>query len=105
MNGKRRERPPDQPRAAGEILVKVLEELGLSQKLREREALTQWPEVVGPEVARRSRALRIREGVLYVRVDSAVWRQELHFLKSAILMSYQEKLGPDRVKEIRFTEH
>jgi len=100
-----RDRKPDEPRAAGDILAKVMSDLGLSEKLREREALTRWPELVGPEVAQRSQALRIREGVLYVRVDSASWRQELHFLKGKILDIYRERLGPGRVLDIRFTEH
>lgn len=105
MSGRQGERSADRPRLAGEILAKVMSDLGLDERLREREALTRWQEVVGPDVARRSRALRIREGVLYVHVESAAWRQELHFLKDTILEGFREKLGPNRVRDIRFTEH
>jgi len=79
--------------------------LGLGDRLREREALTCWGDIVGEEIASRSRALRIRDEVLYVRVDSPAWSQELRFLKSRILAGYEEALGPGRVRDIRFTEH
>ncbi len=98
-------RRPDQLRPTGEILESVLAGLGLAGRLREREAITLWPELVGPEIARRSRALRIRAGVLFVRVDSAAWSQELQFLKAKIITRFEETLGPGLVKEIRFTRH
>ena len=98
-------RKPDLLRPTGEILASVLSGLGLKGRLKEREALVLWPDVVGEEIAHRSRALRIKEGVLYVRVDSAAWSQELHFLKATILARFDEVLGPGLVKEIRFTRH
>ena len=106
MSGRdNRRRHCEDATAAGEILAKVMSSLGLDAKLKEREALTLWATIVGEEVARRSQALRIREGVIYVRVGSAAWRQELHFLKGSILEAYAKKLGPDRVRDIRFVEH
>ena len=83
----------------------MLSGLGLAGRLREREALTLWPDLVGPEIARRSKALRIRGGVLFVRVDSAAWSQELLFLKAKILSRFDDTLGPGLVREIRFTKH
>lgn len=101
----RRRRRPDVLRPTGEILHSVLGSLGLSGRLREREALELWTEMVGPDIAGRSEALRIREGVLYVRVESAAWRQELSFLKTTIIGRFDEALGSGLVKEIRFTQH
>jgi len=104
--GKRsKRREPDQLRPAGEILGTVLASLGLDGYLREREVLEAWPLVVGEEIARRSQALRIRDGILTVRVDSAAWCQELHFLKDDMLARLAERLGPGRVREIRFSQH
>ncbi len=105
MSDQRRRRPPDTLRPAGELLAGLLTKLGLDQRLREQEALTRWPELVGPEIASRSRALRIREGVLYVQVTSAAWSQELRFLKARILAGYDAALAPGLVKDIRFTQH
>jgi predicted nucleic acid-binding Zn ribbon protein len=105
VSEQRRRRPPDTLRPAGELLAGLLAQLGLADRLREQEALARWPELVGPEIASRSRALRIREGVLYVQVTSAAWSQELRFLKAQILAHYDEALSPGLVKDIRFTQH
>jgi predicted nucleic acid-binding Zn ribbon protein len=98
-------RKPDELRAAGDILAVVMARLGLSGRLREREALTIWPEVVGSEIAKRSQPLRIKDGVLQVRITSAAWRQEVLFLKKKIISSFAEKLEPGIVSDIRFTDH
>ncbi len=98
-------RKPDELRATGDLVGGVLAGLGLAGRLREQEALAAWPEMVGEEVARRSRALRIRDGVLFVRVDSASWSQELLFLKSQIIARFDAALGAGLVREIRFTQH
>ncbi len=105
MSEPRRKRDGDKLRPTGEILSGVMASLGLAAKLREREALQQWSAVVGDEVACRSDALRIRDGVLYVRVRSAAWSQELHFLKEQILATYADRLGAGLVRDIRFTQH
>ena len=98
-------RDSDELRPAGEILSTLMTSLGLAGRLREREALERWPALVGEEIARRSEAVRIREGVLYVRVRSAAWSQELLFLKGKILSEYADALGTGLVKDIRFTQH
>lgn len=103
MSGKRR--PPDDLRPTGELVAGLLARLGLADRLQEQAALARWPELVGPEVAARSKALRIREGVLYVQVTSAAWSQELRFLKARIIASFDAALGPGLVKDIRFTQH
>jgi len=103
MSGKRR--PPDELRPTGELVAGLLAGLGLADRLKERAALERWPEVVGPEIAARSRALRIRDGVLYVQVTSAAWSQELRFLKARIIAGFDAALGAGLVKDIRFTQH
>jgi len=101
--GRRRE--SDHLRPAGEILGGLLDRLGYREHLREREILAAWPKVAGEALAERSQALRLRRGVLFVRVASAAWCQELQFLKAAIIDRYAEDLGPGRVRDIRFTQH
>ena len=103
MTGRKGGRSQNELRDSRDILARVMAGLGLDDRLREREALTVWAELVGPEIAKRSKALRIRSGILFVRSESAAWTQELHFMKERILAKYAERLGPDAVKDIRFT--
>ena len=103
MAGRRDGRSRSELRDSRDILARLLAGMGLDDRLREREALTVWAELVGPEIAKRSKALRIRSGILFVRGESAAWTQELHFMKERILAKYAERLGEGTVKDIRFT--
>jgi len=86
--------------AAGNLLGEVLQRLGLSTKLREYQAWTVWDAVVGPQIASHARPSRIRDGVLEVRVDQAVWMQQLQLLKPTILTRLNERLGGGVVRDI-----
>src|SRR6476646_7469911 len=44
-----------------------------------------WHDAVGDRVARRTRPMRLENGVLTVRAATAVWAQELTFLAPAIV--------------------
>ena len=86
----------------GDILPAVLKSAGLEQKLRDQEVLTLWPSVVGEEIAARTKALKIDNGVLYVHVEHSVWLQELYFMESDILRKLKEKAPRIKCRKIRF---
>jgi len=97
-NGGRRGRPV----RVAEILDDVLAELGLKERLAERELLLAWPRVVGARIARCSRAVDIQDSVLILQADHPVWRQELTLLVPSIIARYNEMFGPGSVREIRW---
>ena len=39
--------------------------------------VSKWPKIVGEHYSRRSRAFRFADGVLYVAVEDAAWRQQM----------------------------
>ena len=87
----------------GQVLASLMKGLGLEEKLRERELIENWPRIIGPEIARFSQALRVRGGVLYLKVDSPAWGQELHFLKPQLLERVNESCGGDLIHDIRLS--
>ena len=90
------------PRALGDLLASVLGRSPLRAGLERQRALDCWPDVVGEETARHTRAVSIHDGVLRVQVESSVWAQELVLLRGRILEGFAERLGPGEVREIRF---
>ncbi|MGE0615164.1 MAG: DUF721 domain-containing protein [Bacteriovoracia bacterium] len=56
-----------------------------SQRMDEAKALARWEEAVGPQIAKHSRAVSVKNGVLWVEVDHPIWRSELHHRKAQIL--------------------
>ncbi len=87
----------------GDVLPSFLKRLGLEQRFKEQEVLTLWPDVVGPELASRTRATRIDKGVLFVHVDHGAWMQELHFIEKRLLQNLRAAAPGVELKRIRFS--
>jgi predicted nucleic acid-binding Zn ribbon protein len=88
--------------ALGGVLGRVLEQLGLDRTVRGWQAVREWPDLVGPKLARRTRAVGFRDGVLQVEVEGSAWMHELGFLKRDLLRRIHEHLGSDEVRDVRF---
>jgi len=99
MKKNRRPRMP-YPGSAGTILCDVLENQGLTDKFKGYRAWTIWDQVVGPQIARQAVPLRIRSGILEVRVSQAVWMQQLQLLKPQLLARLNARLGDSPLRDI-----
>lgn len=85
---------------AGELVDKMLKGLGLNERLHQYRALIIWEEVVGPQIAARTRPVRIREGVLEVNVDQPTWMQQLQLMKPKILTQLNAEMGKATIKDL-----
>ena len=92
----------DGPRRLDDVLKGLLKQSPLNDGLERQEVLSCWPEVVGTEIARHSRAVSLQDGLLLVQVDGSVWAQELALLRNRIVSAFAERLGDGAVREIRF---
>ena len=82
------------------LIRQLLRRPGLDRRLEEYRAVGLWPEVVGPMIAAQSRAVEVREGTLFVHVDSNVWMQELGILRDEIVTRLNARLGAPHVRTI-----
>ena len=94
--------PADGIRKLDRVLTEVLPRSALAPGLREQDALSAWPDIVGPAIAGHSTAIALAQGVLLIAVDSSVWAQELSMLRPKILAAFDERLGPGHVRNLRF---
>ena len=85
----------------GEILPRVLELMGLDDKFEEARLIQGWAEVVGPVIAQRSRPRVLRDGILFIEVESSVWMQELWFHQRQIIERIKKEFPKVEVKGIR----
>ena len=74
--------------------------LGLQEKFNGWRIVEDWPKVVGPEIARQTRAVRFDDGTLTIAVEKDSWRQELDMQKELLLRKIQELPGGKSVKKI-----
>jgi predicted nucleic acid-binding Zn ribbon protein len=83
----------------GEALAAYLKRSGLKRRLDQAGIVDEWPRLVGPQIARVTAAEGVSEdGVLFVRVATAAWLQELQMQSAAILKALaQEGRGVKRI--------
>ncbi len=84
------------------VLSRLLRRLGLEDELQGWRAVEDWARVVGPRVARHTRAIGFEHGVLRVEVEGSAWMHELGYLKQELIRAVNRELGSDRVRDVRF---
>jgi predicted nucleic acid-binding Zn ribbon protein len=89
-------------RPLGETLEELVDKLGIKKKLQEYEAVERWEEIVGQQIGRVTSATGITKGVLFVRVRTGTWRNELTMRKREIIRKINLVLGEEIVTDIRF---
>lgn len=83
-----------------EAVDQLLEVYKLRRKFDETALLSAWPEMMGPAIANRTRQLFIRDKKLYVRVESAVIKNELLLIRSQIIKNMNERVGKVVIEDV-----
>lgn len=86
----------------GEIIEKLMRAYGLDRKMKELDVIAAWPELMGPAVANRTKDIQIRNGILYLSMDSSVMRDELQHGKQIIIQRVNEMAGKAIIKDVWF---
>ena len=90
------------PQALGSVLHNVIDEMGIQQKLDEARAIETWATLAGPQINGITESVWVRGGRLYVKVNSAAWRNELHLSRQRWCQHLNANLGNRLVREIVF---
>lgn len=100
----RSKRPrPGAPMAVGEALQRYLARVGLGSRLTQAQAVTDWPALVGPQIAAVTAPDKVApDGTLFVRVTTSAWMTELQLMTPQILARVNAGRGAGRVKTIRW---
>jgi predicted nucleic acid-binding Zn ribbon protein len=84
------------------VIPRVFRQLGLEEGLLGWRMVHEWEQAVGPRIARHTRAVAFREGVLQVEVEGSAWMHELGFLKPDLMRRVNRHVGSRLVKNMRF---
>jgi predicted nucleic acid-binding Zn ribbon protein len=80
-----------------------LKRIGVAEEQSQLKIYQEWNKVAGETVARNTRPIKLKYGVLTVAVRSGVWMQELSLLKPILLKKLHELTQDDSVKDLRLT--
>jgi predicted nucleic acid-binding Zn ribbon protein len=94
---------PDRWQATADVLPKLMQRLGLRERLHEAEVIEAWSKIVGEFIAAHSAPVALREGVLYVRVLQPALHYELEQVsKIEILRKLKKRFGTKTIRDLRF---
>jgi predicted nucleic acid-binding Zn ribbon protein len=94
---------PDRWQSPAELMPRLMQRLGLRERLRETEVIDAWSKIVGDFIAAHSTPVALREGILYVRVLQPALHYELEQIsKSEILRKLKQRFGSKTIRDVRF---
>ncbi len=86
----------------GPVLENLLHHYGLWQGYRQNMVVESWSKIVGSSLAEVTKADKIAEGVLRVKVKDSVWAYHLSMLKPRLIKKLNDYAGSRVVKDIFF---
>lgn len=90
-----------------EGIADILESLkgasALGRNLEEAKIWERWPDLAGMDFMPHGRPLGVRDGMLIIEVDSAVWMHKFAYIKRDLVRRINRMLGRDLVTEIHLT--
>ena len=94
---------PDRFEATAGLLPKLMQRLGLRERLHATEVQEAWSKIVGDFIAAHSAPVALREGILYVRVLQPALHYELEQVsKIDILRKLKQRFGGKVIRDVRF---
>jgi len=89
-------------RPLGEVIKELIETYSLEGKLNEVKVIHSWEKVVGEMIARHTKDLYIKNGKLFVKIDSPALKNELTYSTSTIIENLNAEAGTKVVDEVIF---
>ena len=84
-----------------DALVGFLRESGLDQSVMDVQIEEVWPQVMGDVVNKLTRSVEVKEGVLYVRVNSAALKTQLFENRFELVRKLNEAVGAKAIRDCR----
>ena len=73
------------------------------RRIEEQRAIQAWAELVGPAAAAFSKAERVRNRQLVIRVRDPMWMHQLYLLKTELLRKYKAAFPKLKLEDIFYT--
>lgn len=84
-----------------EALVSYLRESGLEQSVLDVQIEEVWPKVMGETVRKLTRSVEVKNGVLYVHINSAALKAQLFENRFELVKKLNEAVGAPAIRDCR----
>jgi predicted nucleic acid-binding Zn ribbon protein len=85
-----------------EVITELLKTYRLQGGLNEVKLINSWEKLMGKMIANHTKEIYIIKTKLFVKLDSAALREELHFAKSKIIKMLNDEVGEKVIEDIVF---
>ena len=90
-------------RGADQIVSKVLVDLKMDSRQAEIEIVKVWNSLIDPNIVAHAQPANVRNGTLFVRVDSSAWLSEIvRYRRKEILDRLQHSFGKNYIQKISY---
>jgi predicted nucleic acid-binding Zn ribbon protein len=84
----------------GDVLKQMVKAFKLDQNLNKTKIENLWESQMGKSISTYTREITVKDHKLYVKIESASLRSELHYGREKILNLMNEALGENYLKEV-----
>ncbi|MFK3982592.1 DUF721 domain-containing protein [Micromonospora sp. NPDC050397] len=91
---------PRDPQLLGTVLARLVKARGWQQPTAEATVFGAWERVVGPDIAKHSRPVKLEEGELTVEAESTAWATQLRLLAGSLLRRIAGEVGHNVVRKL-----
>lgn len=84
----------------GAAIEQFLKQNRLDKKIDTSELTVHWKEIAGEMIARHTVRLFLKDHTLFLQIDSAALKNELHFLKGQLIRNVNQFVKKEMVKEL-----
>ena len=85
----------------GDAIIQYLRENNLEQSVLDVQIEEVWPQVMGDVVNKLTRSVEVKDGVLYVRVNSAALKAQLFENRCELVRKLNEAVGAQAIRDCR----
>jgi predicted nucleic acid-binding Zn ribbon protein len=89
----------------GSIIEGIIKDTDIKKRLNESRIFTDWKEIVGSEISKKTRPERISTGTLYLSVTTSIWANELSLMSDMLIEKINSYVGEEVVRKIRFRQN
>jgi predicted nucleic acid-binding Zn ribbon protein len=82
------------------VLAKLVKARGWQRPAAEATVFGAWERVVGPDIAKHSRPIKLDDGELTVEAESTAWATQLRLLAASLLQRIAAEVGHNVVRKL-----
>ena len=91
---------PRDPQLFGAVLQRLMKQRGWEKPKAEATVFGAWEKVVGEDIAKHSRPVKLDAGVLTVEAESTAWATQLRMLAATLLRNIASEVGHNVVTRL-----